>query len=125
MPIHISTLSPKYIYLIQSGEKTVEGRLYKDKFTKWKVNDTVKFINKNNENDNVSCIIEDIKRYDTFKEMLEGEGIENCLPKITDISRGVDIYYNIPNYKEGEKIYGVVAFRIKVIKDGGNECNIL
>jgi ASC-1-like (ASCH) protein len=110
MTTHECGLQQRYLSLIKSGQKTVEGRLFKGKFTTFKLGDKIKFVN---QNDSVVKTIGGIGRYKTFKEMLQIEGLGKCLPGETNIDRGVEIYHSIPDYKIGEISYGVVAFRLR------------
>ena len=57
-------------------------------------------------------------KYMSFREMLENEGLMNCLPNCADIDSGVEIYHAFPNYKAMAMRNGVIAFRITTdIKD--------
>ena len=53
-------------------------------------------------------------KYDTFKELLEHEGLKNCLPDVADITTGIShVNSAIANYTAGNASkYGVLAFRI-------------
>jgi ASC-1-like (ASCH) protein len=60
-----------------------------------------------------SCLTKIIKKieYKSFKEYLHKEGLENCLPSISDINIGLSVYYKYYN-KEDENIFGVIAIRL-------------
>ena len=49
--------------------------------------------------------------------MLINEGLEKCLPGVSTIQKGVELYYTFPNYRELERRVGVIALRIKIIND--------
>ena len=51
-------------------------------------------------------------KYMSFKEMLENEGLMNCVPDCANIEAGVRVYYSFPHYKRLEASLGVIAFRI-------------
>lgn len=110
---HNCNLRDEYLLLIKSGEKTVEGRLNKKNFKEWKPKDTVEFKSPIN---SVTCLIKSIKKYNSFKEMLINETLNKCLPNTETIADGVELYYSIPGYKEGESKYGVLAIRVEVIR---------
>lgn len=103
----VFNLMDQYFDLIQKNLKIKEGRIFKSKFKDIKVNDIISFCNNGN---TIDCIITEINQYSSFYNMLLNEGIENFLPGIFNINEGVDTYYSIPNYKNEEALYGVVAF---------------
>lgn len=97
--------------LIFCGKKTVEGRLAKNKFTEMKVGDTIIFTN-----DSFSferkCVkkIKRINKYKSFREYLNNETIEKCLPTIKKIEQGVLIYRQF--YSKNKEIkYGIIAIQ--------------
>jgi len=53
-------------------------------------------------------------KYSTFKEYLETEGIDNCLPGIPSIEHGLSVYFKYYT-KEDEKEYGVMAIHIELL----------
>ena len=97
--------------LICSGNKSVEGRLAKNKFTEMKVGDIIIFTN-----DTLGferkCVkkIKKINKYNSFKEYLKNETIENCLPTIKNIEQGVSIYRRFYSVNK-EKKYGIIAIQ--------------
>lgn len=108
------TLLKKYIDLIRSGKKTVEGRVRTGAFEFAKAGDLVSFYTY--QGDRISCRVKKVKNYDTFREMLTNEGVSNCLPGLSNsnIDEAVKIYHSIPKYEEKAKAYGVVALQILV-----------
>jgi ASC-1-like (ASCH) protein len=106
--------------LMQNNIKTVEGRPNKGIFSKLKVDDVVtfmKFDKKTKEKKHFKVKVTQIKRYNTFKEMLEFEHIENVLPdpNIKTIEDGVNVYRQWYS-SEIEKQYGIIAIHIKKIE---------
>lgn len=93
---------------IKDGKKTVEGRLNKGKFAELKINDIVTWINGNRE---CKTKIRHINKYNSFKEMLEKEGLDKVLPSIESINDGVQVYRKFYT-EEDEKTYGVLAIRL-------------
>lgn len=110
------TVQDPWFSLIYCGNKTVEGRLAKNKFTEMKVGDIIIF-----SNDTLGFLrfikkkIVKINKYETFKEYLNKEKLEKCLPTITDIQNGVSIYRQFYS-KQKEKKYGIIAIEFRSLK---------
>lgn len=108
-------IKKQYFDFIATGKKTVEGRIYTYPFTKATKGDVVTFINQTQK---VTCRITEIVKYKSFKDMLDQEGVRNCLPEISTVDEGVKIYHAIPGYEDKAKKHGVIAIRIeKFTKD--------
>jgi len=115
-PKYTKDLSEPWFTLVNCGKKTVEGRINQGSFEKMDVGDIIKWTNNidlSTERSILTKIIDKIK-YTTFEEYLIAEGLNNCLPGITNITQGLDVYFKFYN-KEQEKEYGVIAFRLKVL----------
>ena len=110
------TLMPKYLELIRSGKKTSEGRINSGAFRDMKAGDKIKFFDKKQPSRAVYCEVIGNKKYKSFEEMLEGEGVENMLPGCESLEAGVKIYERIPGYTERCEEKGCVAIQIKVIR---------
>jgi ASC-1-like (ASCH) protein/superfamily II DNA or RNA helicase len=106
--IHVS--EPWFGY-IKSGEKTIEGRKNKGDFKKMEIGDIVKWIRGD---DSTLTKIIGKRSYSTFKEYLEAEGLDKCLPGIKTIEDGVAIYYKYYTPKD-EAEYGALAIEIERI----------
>jgi ASC-1-like (ASCH) protein len=52
------------------------------------------------------------REYKTFKEYLETEGLNKCLPGIPTLEHGLSVYYKYFT-KEDEAKYGIVAISIE------------
>jgi len=98
-----------YFSLIKNGQKTVEGRLGKDKYFTFKQGDNVVF------NGGLEIEIKNIVKYKSFKEMLIFEGLKNVLPEVQTLEEGEQIYYKFYK-KEDEQKYGVVAICLTKLK---------
>jgi ASC-1-like (ASCH) protein len=111
---HKITLQQKYLDLIKSNKKTVEGRLNTGRFKNIKVGDIVEWFSSNNK---VITEIIFIHKYDSFENMLKHETIDLVLPGIKSISEGVDIYNEF--YEEKIKLIDdhdkVLAFGVRTI----------
>jgi ASC-1-like (ASCH) protein len=107
---------------IKNGTKTVEGRLNKGKFRVMSIGDTIIFHNKSTD-EIIKVIVTKKTVYNTFKEMLESEGLDIVLPRQLVIEDGVNVYRQFFT-EEQEKGHGVVAIGLKTIiekkQDGGN-----
>ncbi len=106
-------LQPTYFDLIKSGQKTVEGRIATEKFHHIQIGDSLVFINNQTE-EQLTCQITGFSHYRTFQEMLVSEGLSNCLPGITSLQQGIEIYESLPGYKEKVVQYGAIAMNIRV-----------
>lgn len=104
--IKISVQEP-YLSFILNGQKTVEGRLNKGGFAKIEKGDSLVLENNKFE------IIEN-KKYNSFREMIISEGIENVIPDKENIDEAVDVYYKFYTKKQ-EKEFGVCAIKIRKI----------
>jgi len=107
--ISINIQEPYYSFLLK-GEKTIEGRLNKDKFTSLDINDILEI---NPEKIKFKIIRKNI--YPDFKTMLKKEKIKNILPDKKTITESLRVYYKYYS-KEEEKHLGVVIFELEKIK---------
>ena len=102
--------------LIKLGLKSVEGRLNKGEFSKFKKNDVVVWTNNDFGNlRSVKTKIKSIRKYKTFNDYLSKEGLENCLPGFENIKNGENVYYKYYS-KENEEEFGILAIRLQIIK---------
>ena len=108
------TLMEKYILLIKNGQKKIEARVAIEMFAKWREGDVVDFFSRRNPSIRVLTEITTVKKYKTFREMLEIESPTKLIPGINDVSVAENEYLKIPNYAERERL-GVLAFHLKVI----------
>lgn len=104
-------LKEPWFSLVGNGEKVVEGRLYGEKWKNLKSFDVVTFLNGDRR---IMCRILYTKIYNSFREMLESEGLGRVLPPksgVKTINDGVNIYENI--YGDDKK--KAIAIGIEVI----------
>ena len=116
MTKYVKNLSEPWFSLIKLGIKKCEGRLNKGDFSNMKKNDYIIFQN----NDfgflrEFTCKITSMHDYKCFKDYLESETLQKCLPGIDDINNGINIYYKYYT-KEDEEKYKIKAFRLKIYK---------
>ena len=109
-------LSEPWFSLIKVGLKTVEGRLNKGDFASLTKGECIKFVNTDlGFIRNYTIKITSIYKYTSFREYLEKEKLEKCLPGIETIEDGVKVYYKYYS-KEDEEKYKIIAIRFKIIK---------
>ena len=95
--------------LVKNNKKRIEGRLYKNTFRKINTNDIINFYNCKKESIMVKVI--NIRRYNSFMEMLDNENIKLFNPNSKNINDSLEIYRNIYNNQD-EKNFGVIVFEI-------------
>jgi len=118
MDSHELTLRKKYIHQISGGGKTIEGRINSGIILRYRIGDRIRFFYKQNPSDDVVCKIEDIRKYDTFKAMLEEEGYQKCLTDVGSLEEAVAVYDTIPGYRERAARHGVTAIHLQLLKKG-------
>jgi ASC-1-like (ASCH) protein len=120
-PNYTESILEPWFSLILLGLKTVEGRRNKGKFKEMKVGDIIQWNNFNFKPRSVLTRVTGKAEYPTFREYLEKEGLDKCLPGMEKlgsekigIEHGLSIYYKYFT-KEDEKEFGVVAIRMETI----------
>lgn len=113
-PNYTETVSEPWFTLISMGLKSIEGRKNKGRFKEMKVGDIVSWINNDFAPRKVLTRITGKAKYNTFKEYLDSEGLDKCLPGIKNIDIGLSVYYKYFT-KEDEKEFGVVAIRMELL----------
>lgn len=109
---HILRLHNKPFNSIKNRTKTIEMRLFDEKRQLLKVGDTIKFVNRANEEE-LNVLIEDLIRFDNFEQVyssfnkIELGYEENEIAKPSDMEE----FYS----KEEQSKYGVIAIKVKVI----------
>lgn len=111
---YIENVSEPWFSLISLGLKTVEGRKNKGRFKEMNVNDVIEWTNNDFKPRSVLTKITKKKEYNTFKEYLETEGLNKCLPGIPNIEHGLSVYFKYFT-KEDEEQFGVVAIGLELI----------
>ena len=113
-PNYKESVSEPWFTLISMGLKSVEGRKNKGRFKEMKIGDIVLWSNNDFAPREVLTKITGKAEYNNFKEYLETEGLDKCLPGIKDIDIGLSVYYKYFT-KEDEKEFGVVAIRLELV----------
>ena len=105
-------LSEPWFSLVYTGKKTYEGRLFKGDFASTKIGDEIVFYNDdfgiNRESKKTVC---KIKKFSSFKNMLEKCSLKKVLPTVQSINDGVKIYRKYYD-KNSEKMFGIVAIKL-------------
>jgi ASC-1-like (ASCH) protein len=112
--IHIENLSEPWFTLISLGLKTVEGRKNKGKFKYMQIGEIIEWTNDNFKPRSVLTKIIKKTEYNTFEEYLETEGLDKCLPGMTNMENGLSVYFKYFT-KEDEKEFGVIAIGLELI----------
>lgn len=107
-------LQDQYFHAIVLGPKTVEGRLNSPKFKNLQVGMSICFSSQSTEQ-TIVCVVQEIHRYQNFKDMLLAQGIGNMLPGITNFEQAVDMYESFPGYKDKIALCGIIAIKIKKV----------
>jgi len=102
-----------YFSFVKNGQKTIEGRIAKDKYKNIKVDDHF-IVHNDDETDFVEVKIIGIRKYPSIKELLEHEDLQKILPNAKSIDEGIETYKKFYT-AEHEKEFGVVAIEIKKI----------
>jgi ASC-1-like (ASCH) protein len=110
------TVSEPWFSLIENGQKTVEGRLFKGIFTEFRVNDTIRWINnRNGKEKSVTVKITKLSKYPNFGDLLFNEKLYKVLPGFPNIKCGIVLYDRIYSSFNEIKEYGTLAIEMQVV----------
>ena len=110
------TVSEPWFSLIENGQKTVEGRLFKGIFTEFRVNDTIRWINnRNGKEKSVTVKITKLTKYPNFGDLLFNEKLYKVLPGFPNIKCGIVLYDRIYSSFNEIKEYGTLAIEMQVV----------
>ncbi len=114
--LHIMKLELKWYENIVNGKKIIEGRLYDEKRKKIGIGDCIIFkpVGHMTRNTLLYTVVLGLRHYNSFREMLEKEGIERVLPGVYDLNEGVEVYREYYSV-EDEKKYGVIAIELGLL----------
>ena len=112
--VHYMKMRPNFKAMVDCYAKTIECRLNDEKRQLIKKGDSIVFTDEYGE-DGIKRVVGKKKVFPTFREALESCDLEDLLPIFTkslfySFEKALDVYYNIPGYKENEEKYGVVLF---------------
>lgn len=113
---HEMNLHPAPFKMIQSGDKSIELRLYDEKRRKIRVGDEIVFTCTEPPYDTLYTKVTALYFYDSFKELYDDLPLLKCGYTADDISAAkpedMDAYYS----REQQERYGVVGIEIKIFK---------
>ena len=109
--IHTMKLSEPWYSLVKNGKKTIEMRLFDEKRQMINKYDNILFSDKDGKNI-FKKFVKNLSYHKTFESALKHGKLKNILPGINTYKEGVNVYYNINNYKKNEKKYGVILIYI-------------
>jgi ASC-1-like (ASCH) protein len=113
--IHFMNLDRLYYDQIYSNQKKVEGRILKsERYKRIKKGDYIRF-SKRESDDTFEREIIFTKRYNSFRDLMEDQGVENVLPSAKTIDEGVETYRQWYS-EEKEKKYGVLGIGFWITK---------
>jgi ASC-1-like (ASCH) protein len=115
----MSKLQEPYYTYVRDGIKIYELRVNDEKRRKMKIGDIWKFKNANNEKlPEFNTKIIDKKIYKSFEEAIKKKGYKKLLPNCKSIEEAIKTYnaFDGGMYEVDAKKYGVVCFKLKVIK---------
>ena len=108
---HKMGLSDPWFNYVKTGEKPVEGRIYDDSRKKYNVNDTLIIHSKYGET--ITKRITGLIRFKTFEEGMKMINYKLLIPNANSMEEALNVYYNIPGYKEKQNINGVLFIFLK------------
>lgn len=113
-------VQPRYFNLILSGQKTVEGRIAREKYCALKPGDWIRFMTEESGSDpsrktlrEFDAKVVGLGRFASFSEMLSFYGLRHCLPGIRTLEEGVSIYHGFPAYEDDAKRLGTIGIEIE------------
>jgi ASC-1-like (ASCH) protein len=105
--LNINVQEP-YFSFIKNGQKTVEGRLAKDKFKSLIKGDIITI------NDQLDKKVDYVNIYNTFEDILIMEGVINTIPDAKVLKDAVGVYYKFFS-KDDENKFKVCAIKLSDI----------
>ncbi len=104
-----------YLKWLSTGLKKAEGRINTQKYRDLQLGDIVIFRNATKDKF-IKGSISFKHEYNSFKEMLESEGVSNMLPFLNnnEIQQGIEIYESFPGSERVQQ-FGCVALGIEIM----------
>lgn len=101
-----------WLFYIQIGKKTVEGRPGDvNKFRDW-IGKTVKFVNKTR---SFPVKVVAVRHYSTLKEYLEAEGYDKVLPGIKSFDEAINMYHEFYSDEDIKKRGGMNGIEVELV----------
>lgn len=102
-----------YFTFLKNGQKTIEGRLRKGKYTKIQPGDILE-VNDENETEKIEVLVKRVSYYRSIKEMLTSEPLKKLLPDVDTIDQGINVYREFYSPEE-EQQFGMVVIEVEKI----------
>ena len=109
-------IQEQYLHEIEKGRKTVEARLKRGNAFRLQTGDRVCLTTGERLK---TTVITRVRRFTTFRDMLERCGLRHCLPGCKSLKDGVNLYHSFSDYAAVVKTHGVLAFDIQLVIDHG------
>ena len=107
---HSMKLKDPHFRNVLEGKKIYELRLYDEKRKTMNIGDIITIIHNDKKFDSYNVVITGISIFKNFKNALNDSCYDKVIPNAKNINEALQVYLDIPNYKEGEKKYGIVRF---------------
>ena len=108
---HEMKLDEPHFSNIKNGLKTIEGRIYDDKRKTISIGDSIKFINRNDSNDNFEKTVNNLQVFKapiSFGEVINEDNFKDLIPDAENVQEAVDVYENIDGYMEKAATEGII-----------------
>lgn len=102
-----------YFSFLKSGQKTIEGRIRKGKYSEIVPGDEI-IVSNDEETESVRTRVLRVTKYLSIREMLRREPIKKLLPDIGSIGEAVGVYRRFYT-PEQERQFGVVAIEVELM----------
>ena len=99
---------------VKHGTKNIEIRVNDEKRRKLKIGDKITFLKRPDDIESIDAIIEDLKYYKNFKELIEDYTIEELYSKESTKEEVLSLLNKFYSDDEINK-YGTVAIKFKVV----------
>lgn len=103
-------LQHQYLEHIRSGRKRWEGRLNVGAAANVSAGCIATF---DSGREKIEMLVESVKQYRSFEDMLLDLGVDTCLPGVTSLTQGTGIYHSFPGYAEKASKLGVTAMELR------------
>lgn len=112
--MHELRLDDEYFSLLKECKKVYEMRINDDKRKGIHVGDLIKFHNRA-ETDSVLSVVDERLDSKSFDEAVQLIGYDLLMPNAPDAQSCLAKYRAFPGYRDGELLYGVVVFKLKLL----------
>lgn len=104
------TVKEPWYTMIEKREKTIEGRLYKGRYTDLKIGDKIVVLPEKASSFIMRTVVR-LHVYDSFSSLLQCH-LNQTLPGVKDVASGVEVYRQFFT-QDDERKYGVVGIEIE------------